>query len=70
MVRVVKSSKTCTRIDTMTGGVCQVIDGIVSIISLGYIATDLYIRWIDVQMDRTLRYFTEVAIEKENERKG
>jgi len=46
MIQIVKGlNKPYRRIDFMIGGICQIIDGITDIISLGYIRTDFNSWW-------------------------
>jgi hypothetical protein len=65
MIQLVKGlNKPYRRIDFMIGGVCQIIDGLVDIISFGYARTGLNIWWTDKCLDRFCKYLKQNEVKK------
>ena len=54
-----KLNKPYKRSDFVIGGFCMIIDGIVHIISFGYLRTGLQIWWIDKKLDKALSYLDD-----------
>lgn len=64
MIRRIYNDTTCQRIDFMIGGVCQIIDGIVDIISFGYVRTGLNFWWTSKCLHRFCNYIEKDGITK------
>jgi hypothetical protein len=57
MIQIVKGlNKPYKRIDFVIEGICKIIDGIIDVISFGYISTDFYMWYVDKCLDRWIKF--------------